>query len=98
MPRDKSEREEKKKSDVADDETINPLVRKVQDKTFVYDRGFWVDQAYRDNLMAWRVVRLVLGSKEYERVLQEQPNLKEFFKLRPVIVVGRDKVYRVVEH
>lgn len=79
-----------------DDETINPLTRKLRDKSFRFDRGMWVDQSYKPEIMAWRVVRLTRNSKEYERLLAAEPQLREFFSLGPIIIVWRDKVYRVM--
>lgn len=84
------------KRPIQDDETINPLTRKLRDKSFRFDRGMWVDQSYKPEFMAWRVVRLARHSKEYERLLATEPQLKEFFSLGPIIIVWRDKVYRVM--
>jgi hypothetical protein len=91
-------REAEKQADkqpVQDDETVSPLTRKFRDKSFRFDRGMWVDQAYKPELMVWRVVRISLKSKEYERLLAAEPQLKEYSSLGPMIIVWGDKVYRI---
>jgi hypothetical protein len=99
LPFRKPESEEKSPATVKDDETVSPLIRKFRDKTFSYQKGagggVWVDYAYNPEVMYWRVTRVVQGSKEYERLMAEDPQLKEFFSLGRVIVVWRGKVYRV---
>jgi anti-sigma factor RsiW len=95
LPFRKAEREENPSASVGDDETISPLTIKVRDKKFSFQRGIWIDQAYKPEIMYWRVSRIVQGSKEYEQILAEEPQLKEFFSLGKIIIVWRDKVYRV---
>ncbi len=95
MPSRKAESEEKNRVAVKDDETVSPLIRKLRDKTFRFERGIWIDQAYKPEIMAWRVTRLTRGSQDYDRLLAEEPLLKEFLNLGRVIVVWQDKIYRV---
>jgi hypothetical protein len=95
LPFRKEEREENSSAPVGDDETVSPLIRRVRDKTFSFQRGIWIDQAYKPEVMYWRVTRITQGSREYERILAEEPQLKEFFGLGKIIIVWRDKVYRV---
>jgi hypothetical protein len=95
LPIRRAEREENPPAPVGDDETVSPLTIKVRDKKFSFQRGIWIDQAYKPEIMYWRVSRIVQGSKEYERLLAEEPQLKEFFNLGKIIIVWRDKVYRV---
>ncbi len=95
MPERKTETAKKSAVENKDDETINPLTRKVRDKTFYFERGIWVDQSFKQNTMAWRITRISRGSREYERIIADEPLLKEFFDLGQVIVVWRERVYRV---
>lgn len=73
-----------------------PMVRKLRDKTFSFENGAWIDHAYKPDLMYWRVIRLETGSREYERLLADDPQLREFFNLGQIIIVWRDKIYKVV--
>ncbi len=72
------------------------MIRKLRDKTFSYENGTWIDQSYKPDLMYWRVIRLETGSREYERLLADDPQLREFFNLGQIIIVWRDKIYKVV--
>lgn len=97
MPIDRPEK--KRSSD--DEKELNedlpaPMVRKLRDKTFSYENGTWIDQSYKPDLMYWRVIRLETGSREYERLLADDPQLREFFNLGQIIIVWRDKIYKVV--
>jgi hypothetical protein len=80
----------------ADDESLKPLTVRIRDKVFRFEQNMWIDQAYRPEVARWRVTRLVRGSKEFERVLADDPQLKEFFDHGPIIIVWKDKIYRVV--
>jgi hypothetical protein len=72
-----------------------PPTRRILDKTFYLTGGTWVDDLYFGNLRVRGTVRLTAGSEEYAAVLQEHPELAEYFQLRPVTVVWRGIVYRV---
>ena len=80
----------------ADDESLKPLTVRIRDKVFRFEQNMWIDQTYRPAVARWRVTKLVRGSKEYERVLADDPQLKEFFDQGPIIIVWKDKIYRVV--
>jgi len=68
---------------------------RVHDKVFNFQAGMWVDQAYKSD-MAWRVIKLVQESDDYKRVLADDPQLKDFFERGSVIVVWKDKIYKIV--
>jgi len=70
--------------------------RRILDKTFYLTGGTWVDDLYFGNLRVRGTVRLTAGSEEYAAVLREHPELAEYFQLRPVTVVWRGVVYRVI--
>ncbi len=80
---------------VEDEEGPKPLIQHIRGKTFWYQRNIWVDREYNPEKMYWRVKRIAMGSQEYERVLAEEPQLEQFFKLGQMIIVWRDKVYRI---
>jgi hypothetical protein len=81
----------------ADDESAKPLKHRIRDKVFVYHRdiNMWIDEAYRKETMEFRLLRLERGSKAYEDVLARDPQLREFFDHGPILVVWKNKVYRV---
>ncbi len=71
------------------------LTIRVRDKIFSFQSGMWVDHAYKPE-MAWRVTKLVRDSEEYQQTLVAEPQLKEFFERSSVIVIWKDKIYKVV--
>jgi len=96
LPDRKPEPERKTPLNPDDDESLKPLTVRIRDKVFRFEQNMWIDQAYRPQVARWRVTKLVRGSKEYERVLADDPQLKEFFDHGPIIIVWKDKIYRVV--
>lgn len=70
------------------------LTVRVRDKVFSFQSGLWVDHAYKPD-MAWRMTKLVRGSDEYNQIVAAEPQLKEFFERGAVIVVWKDKIYKV---
>jgi Putative zinc-finger len=95
VPFRKTDGDHESPAQVEEQEGPKPLIQHIRGKTFWHQRNIWVDREYNPEKMYWRVKRLAMGSQEFERVLAEEPQLQEFFKLAPVIVVWRDKVYRI---
>jgi hypothetical protein len=71
------------------------LIRHLRGKTFRFVRGVWIDDQYDAEMSAWRITWLRRGSEAYNRILAEEPQLKEFFDFGPIIIVWQDKIYRV---
>jgi Putative zinc-finger len=71
------------------------LIKRLRGKTFRHVRGVWIDDQYDAEMSAWRLTWLRRGSEAYNRVLAEEPQLKEFFDFGPIIIVWQDKIYRV---
>ncbi|MDQ3013692.1 MAG: zf-HC2 domain-containing protein [Acidobacteriota bacterium] len=71
------------------------LAIRVRDKVFNFRSGMWIDQAYKPD-MAWRITKLTQDSDEYKKVLTDEPQLKDFFERGAVIVIWKDKIYKVV--
>ena len=103
VPGSKGEAEDKKaadkdKDEKKEDEAAAFLVKHVHDKTFHYERSkaAWVDQVYKPETMAWQgMIEVQAGTKEYDRIVAEEPVLKEFFNIgRRVVVVWKRKIYR----
>ncbi len=80
----------------SDPDQLVPMTRKVRDKTFSYENGVWIDQAYKPDLMSWRMVRIQSGSREYDRLISEDPQIREFLNLGQLIIVWHDKIYKIV--
>jgi hypothetical protein len=95
LPERKPEPERKPSIRNEDDESVKPLTVRIRDKVFRFDRNMWIDQAYKPEIMKWRVLKLTRGSKEYEQVLVNDPQLKEFFDHGPILVVWGNKIYKV---
>lgn len=68
--------------------------RTVGSKTFRRENGMWVDNEYNPNNNS-SVIRLTNESDAYKQTLKENPGLKPYFDLKPVIVIWQGKVYRV---
>jgi hypothetical protein len=77
-----------------EDENFHPLIRKVRDKSFRFDRGVWIDQEYKPENRLQRT-RLMRGTPDYDRALTENPALAPFFDLGAVVVVWQGRVYEV---
>ena len=77
-----------------DDENFQPLMRRVRDKSFRFDRGVWIDQEYKPETRLQKT-RLTHGTPEFERALSDNPSLAPFFDLGAVIVVWQGRVYEV---
>jgi hypothetical protein len=79
---------------------VTSMVKRVHHKIFRYQRSkrAWIDQEYQPEKMLWRgVIGLEPGTAEYDRVVAEEPVLKEFFNVgRRVVVVWKNKIYRIV--
>jgi Putative zinc-finger len=71
------------------------LIRHLRGKTFRFVRGVWIDDQYDAEMSGWRLTLLRRGSEAYNRVLADEPQLKEFFDFGPIIIVWQDKIYRV---
>lgn len=82
---------------IRNDEEIRPLTVRIHNRVFYRENGAWVDQEYKEETMKWRVTKLVHGSPEFERVLAAEPQLKPYFEKRQILVIWRDKIYKVVE-
>lgn len=95
MPFSKAEPERKTTSEEAGADVPRSMTIRINDKVFRFVQGVWEDQAYKDE-MRWRVLKLVRGSREYDQVLAAEPQLKEFFARGPIVIVWKDKIYKVV--
>jgi len=96
-PESKSASVGREKPKPADDETPRQLKHRIRDKLFIYQRdiNMWFDQAYKEETMKFRVYPLRRGSKEYEDVLAREPELREFFEHGPILIVWKNKIYKV---
>jgi hypothetical protein len=88
-------RESRENKDSRVDKADKPLIRHLRGKTFRFVRGVWIDDQYDAEMSAWRITLLRRGSEAYNRVLSDEPQLKEFFDFGPIIIVWQDKIYRV---
>ena len=80
----------------AEDENARYLIVRVHNRVFRRENGTWIDQEYKPE-MQWRLTKLVYGSPEFQRILEQEPQLKPYFDKRSIIVVWRDKIYKVTE-
>ena len=95
LPSGKAESERKAELKEIEEGAPKLLTVRVRDKIFSFQGGMWVDHAYKPE-MAWRVTKLVRDSEEYKQTLAAEPQLKEFFERTAVIVIWKDKIYKVV--
>ena len=95
LPSGKAENERKAELKEIEEGAPRLLTVRVRDKIFSFQGGMWVDQAYKPE-MAWRMTKLVRDSEEYKQTLAAEPQLKEFFERSAVIVIWKDKIYKVV--
>lgn len=70
-------------------------VRRILDKTFTFNGHSWVDDAYQNLTTVSGTFNLSVGDANYDKLVAEFPVLRDYFSLRPVVLVWRGKVYRV---
>jgi len=80
-----------------DDESANTLVWRWRGKVFRFEKDTWVDQEYKPEMQEWRRWTLKRGSDQYKRALADEPLLKEFFDLGPILIVWKNRIYKVLK-
>jgi hypothetical protein len=99
------------KHEASDDETLKPILigkqKMIRDKIFCFEkckgpdlekiRGMWIDREYDFEKQKWNVWTLPSGSEEYKQALANEPLLKEFFDHRPILIVWKDRIYKVLK-
>jgi hypothetical protein len=95
------------KQEAPDDDTLNPMYKMIRDKIFCFEkckgpdlekiRGMWIDQEYDFEKQKMNIFSYKSGSEEYKQVLAAEPLLKEFFDHRPILIVWKNKVYKVLK-
>jgi hypothetical protein len=80
-----------------EDETANTLVWPWRGKVFRFEKGMWIDQEYKPEMQEWRLFALPRGSEEYKRALRDEPLLKEFFDKGPILIVWKNRIYKVLK-
>jgi hypothetical protein len=95
------------KQEASDNATPNPMQIMIRDKTFCYEkckgpdlekiRGMWIDREYDFEKQKWNLWTLKRGSEEYKQVLADEPLLKEFFDHGPILIVWKNRVYKVLK-
>ncbi len=103
-----SERKSKsEKPESSDDGALNPMQIMIRDKIFCFEkckgpdlekfRGMWIDREYDFEKQKWNLRTLRRGSEEYKQVLADEPLLKEFFDHGPILIVWKNRVYKVLK-
>lgn len=90
-------RPEPRRSVPEDEEIPKQLVHRLRDKVFRYENGTWIDMDYKPEKMYWRITRIERGTREYEKLVADEPQIREFLNLDQLILVWRDKIYRIVK-
>ncbi|HEV2667240.1 MAG TPA: zf-HC2 domain-containing protein [Blastocatellia bacterium] len=93
----KQEPDRKPKVDDPNGESSKPMIRRMRGKVFHFDKGMWIDQEYKPEMQEWRRWTLARGSDQYKRVLADEPQLKEFFDLGPILIVWKNRIYKVLK-
>jgi hypothetical protein len=105
-----TESERKARADkqaASDDATPKSMQIMIRDKIFCFEkckgpdlekiRGMWIDREYDFEKQKWNVWTLPRGSEEYKKVLADEPLLKEFFDHGPILIVWKNRVYKVLK-
>jgi hypothetical protein len=95
------------KQEAADNGTPKPMQIVIRDKTFCYEkckgpdlekiRGMWVDREYDFEKQKWNIWTLPPDSEAYKQVLRDEPLLKEFFDHGPILIVWKNRIYKVLK-
>lgn len=88
----------------AEADSSNSSTQRIKGKVFhfgkkvfgreVFGRDMWIDEEYKDE-QEWNIRTLKRGSEPYKQVLADEPQLKEFFDHAPILVVWKDRIYKV---
>jgi hypothetical protein len=105
-----TESERKAKADkqaALDNAGPKPMQIMIRDKIFCFEkckgpdlekiRGMWIDREYDFEKQKWNVWTLPRGSEAYKQVLADEPLLKEFFDHGPILIVWKNRVYKVLK-
>ena len=57
----------------------------------------WIDREYDFEKQKWNVWTLPRDSEAYKKVLADEPLLKEFFDHGPILIVWKNRVYKVLK-
>ncbi|HEX2489027.1 MAG TPA: hypothetical protein VHR27_06475 [Blastocatellia bacterium] len=105
-----TESERKARADkpaASDDATPKSMQIMIRDKIFCFEkckgpdlekiRGMWIDREYDFEKQKWNVWTLPRDSEAYKQVLADEPQLKEFFDHSPILIVWKNRVYKVLK-
>jgi hypothetical protein len=105
-----SEPERKAKPDKREEpnaEAPNPMQRMIRDKIFCFEkckgpdlekiRGTWIDREYDFEKQKWNIWTLKRGSEQYKKALANEPLLEEFFDQAPILIVWKNRIYKVLK-
>src|SRR5262245_30296767 len=79
------------------DESSKSMIWRIRGKVFRFEKDIWVDQEYKPEMQEWRRWTLKRGSDQYKRVLADEPLLKEFFDHGPILIVWKNRIYKVLK-
>jgi hypothetical protein len=95
------------KQEASDDATPKPMQIMIRDKIFCFEkckgpdlekiRGMWIDREYDFEKQKWNIWTLTRDSEAYKKVLADEPLLKEFFDHGPILIVWKNRVYKVLK-
>jgi hypothetical protein len=90
-----SEKPSRDAQETSDAASLTPLEWPFRGKVFVLKKGMWIDREYKSEMQEWRCWTLTRGSDQYKRVLSEEPQLKDFFDKGPILIVWKNRIYKV---
>jgi hypothetical protein len=93
----KSESIRKENGQPSEDESPKPMMIPIRDKVFRFEKGTLIDREYNSEMQKWRVWTLKRGSEAYKQVLASEPQLKEFFDRGPILIVWKNRIYKVLK-
>jgi putative zinc finger protein len=85
------------KQEALDGDTPKPMQVMIRGKIFDFKRGMLTDREYKPEMQKWNVWTLNRGSEQYKRALASEPLLKEFFDRAPILIVWKDRIYKVLK-
>jgi putative zinc finger protein len=95
------------KQEAPDDGALKPMQIMIRDKIFCFEkckgddlekiRGMWIDREYDFEKQKWNIWTLTRDSEAYKQVLRDEPVLKEFFDHGPILIVWKNRVYKVLK-
>ncbi|MGH9754693.1 MAG: hypothetical protein ACREA2_18095, partial [Blastocatellia bacterium] len=83
------------KAESSEDKSPRGVLNPINNKLFRFEKDMLIDVEYKPERDEWNVWTLERGSEFYKQVLAKEPQLKDFFDHGPILIVWKDRIYKL---